>query len=56
MNDIRFNFIISIMLIHIFIMLVTGFILFQKTEELLQSQMQRDDRIISACGFVFGDE
>ena len=55
MNDIRFNFIICIMLMQIFIILVSGFIMFQKTEEMIQSQMDRDDRIISACGYVLGN-
>jgi hypothetical protein len=56
MNNIKGDFIICLIIAHIIMTMIIGIILLGKADNILQSAIDRDDKLMSACGYVLGNE
>jgi len=56
MSNVKLNFIIWMIFIHIFATLLMATIVIMKIEGIAKLEIDRDDRLMSACGYVLGNE
>ena len=56
MYNSRYYVIIGLILIQFLTILLVCLIVIEKSDQILKSEIDRDDRLMSACGYVLGNE